>query len=220
MQADPSGRNPYGVSTAPRFWTNVHRGLGYQFLMIYLLLMSQMVPRLWRFEVSFDERIWTHAMLGAFVGVTLVTKILIIRRFRQFGHRLPWFGGAICAATLLLLALVLPSAWRLQSPLGMPSAKSMPLEIAGRSLIVTKCTQCHGAGVILHEPRSLRGWERKIEKMRARSVQDPTRIAVSPQDAEAISRYLLVIRGEVEGAEPDEDAGHRRRRGRERRTIP
>src|SRR4028119_1026259 len=31
MKPDPSGRDPHGVSTAPRLWVNVHRTLGHLF---------------------------------------------------------------------------------------------------------------------------------------------------------------------------------------------
>lgn len=31
MVPDPSGADPHGKSSAPQFWTNVHRALGYAF---------------------------------------------------------------------------------------------------------------------------------------------------------------------------------------------
>lgn len=37
MVPDPAGRDPNGVSTAPRSWTNVRRALGYVFLLVDLV---------------------------------------------------------------------------------------------------------------------------------------------------------------------------------------
>jgi hypothetical protein len=46
-----------------------------------------------------------HGILGTLIGVTLVVKISVIRRFHSFGHRLPWIGGTLAVTTLITVAL-------------------------------------------------------------------------------------------------------------------
>lgn len=83
MVPDPGGSDPHGKSSAPRFWTNVHRALGYTFLAIYLVLMWVMVPRLWEYLVEFDARMIAHAALGPLIGPVLIAKIFVIRGNRR-----------------------------------------------------------------------------------------------------------------------------------------
>lgn len=52
MRPDPTGRNPNGVSTAPRAGVNLHRVLGYVFVLAYVALLFEMVPRAWQFRVT------------------------------------------------------------------------------------------------------------------------------------------------------------------------
>jgi hypothetical protein len=94
MKPDPTGRDPNGISTAPRWGTNLHRGLGYLFVLTYAVLLIEMVPRAWEFRVATAVGA-VHGILGIFLGVVLAVKIAVIRRFRRFGNRLPWIGGTL-----------------------------------------------------------------------------------------------------------------------------
>src|SRR5688572_13381961 len=104
LRPDPTGQDPNGVSTAPRLWTNVHRALGYLFVLIYLALLFEMVPRIWEFRVQTSVGVW-HGVLGALIGVLLVIKISVIRRFKRFGDRLPIIGGCLAVVTWLSVGL-------------------------------------------------------------------------------------------------------------------
>jgi len=101
---DPTGRDPHGVSTAPRSWTNVHRALGYLFVLTYAALLFEMLPRAWEFRVATPLSV-VHGILGLLIGVILAVKIAIIRRFRRFGLWLPWLGGALAVTTLATVGL-------------------------------------------------------------------------------------------------------------------
>ena len=47
MVPDPGGPDPNGKSTAPRLGTLAHRISGLLFVLIYIVLMVEMIPRLW-----------------------------------------------------------------------------------------------------------------------------------------------------------------------------
>lgn len=199
MAPDPTGRDPHGRSTAPRFWTNVHRFLGYVFLGIYVTIMWEMLPRLWEYLVDWDARMIAHAAMGLLVGPVLVAKLLIVRRFQRFGHRLPWFGGTICALTLALVVLVVPHAWRLQAP-GVRGAG--PLFDEGRRVVTTKCIQCHATGTILEERRDAEDWDDVVEDMQENAEETPGKQLITSADRAAVVAYLSAIYGEADRDRP------------------
>jgi cbb3-type cytochrome oxidase subunit 3 len=71
------------ASTAPRSLMNLHRVLGRAFVGIYILLMWDMVPRLWTYQVELPARTVIHLTLGIAVGAILIIKIMIVRFFKH-----------------------------------------------------------------------------------------------------------------------------------------
>ena len=59
----------------------IHRILGLCYLELYLLLMAQMVPRVFDYQVEFSTRTVAHLMLGVSIGLLLIVKLSIIRFF-------------------------------------------------------------------------------------------------------------------------------------------
>lgn len=217
MQPDPTGRDPHGVSTAPRSWTNVHRLLGYLFVLIYAALLVEMLPRTWQFREATPLSV-VHGALGIAVGVLLVIKIAIIRRFQRFGHRLPWIGGALAASTLLVSALGIIPAWRVLRP----GAALTPQLAQGRNVVSNKCTQCHGASTIASEREDARKWDRITREMQRFSLRIPGKEPITEEERRLAAAYLTHILGEVDDdadideAEEDEDAEKERSGGRGR----
>src|SRR5688572_10973824 len=74
--------DPRGKSLAPRSWTNVHRAVGALYVIIYVVLMIQMVPRLWEYQVELPARTVIHACMGITIGCLLIAKFMIIRFFQ------------------------------------------------------------------------------------------------------------------------------------------
>ncbi len=70
-------------SEAPRRWLNLHRLLGYLYLLVYLYMMAQMVPRMWSYQVELPARTVAHLLLGMGIGATLFIKIAIVRLFKH-----------------------------------------------------------------------------------------------------------------------------------------
>ncbi len=100
-------------SSAPRSLMNLHRALGYVFVAIYVVLMWDMVPRLWSYQVELPTRTVIHLTLGMIVGAILIVKIVIVRFFKHMESALaPFLGTALLICTLLLTGLALPYTLR------------------------------------------------------------------------------------------------------------
>jgi mono/diheme cytochrome c family protein len=100
-------------SSAPRSLMNLHRVLGYVFVGIYVLLIWEMVPRLWSYQVELPARTVLHLTLGIAVGALLIIKIAVVRFFKHMESTLaPFLGTGLLICTLLLTGLALPYAAR------------------------------------------------------------------------------------------------------------
>jgi len=206
MQPDPTGRDPHGVSTAPRPFVNLHRTLGYVFLFCLAVLLGEMIPRLWEFREASAVAV-VHGTLGLLVALLLSMKIVIIRRWRRFGHRLPWVGGTLAGTTVLAAGLgVVPAAMLLHSP--------VPPSVAeGRRAVVDRCLQCHGASTIVAEREDARGWQRIAAEMQREAARTPGKQAISDPERQLATVYLFAVLPE----EPRGEVDRRRRGGRDRR---
>jgi cytochrome c5 len=100
-------------SSAPRSLMNLHRIFGYVFVAIYILLMWDMVPRLWSYQIELPARTVLHLTLGIAVGAILIIKIMVVRFFKHMESTLaPFLGTALLICTLLLTGLALPYSAR------------------------------------------------------------------------------------------------------------
>ena len=209
MVADPTGRDPNGVSTAPRFPTNVHRVLGYVFALAYLVLLFEMVPRAWQFRVATPVSV-VHGLLGVAVGVILAFKIAVIRRYQRFGNRLPWIGGALAVTTIVVAALGVVPAWMVLRPRAPLSA-----ELArGRDVVSSKCNQCHGASTIASEREDARKWQRITREMQRFSRTIPGKEPITDDERALAAAYLAHVLGE-DGDDADDDAAEEEKEEKE-----
>jgi len=100
-------------STAPASLVWTHRLLGYLYVAIYVVLMWQMVPRLWTYQVELPARTVAHLVLGLTIGGLLLIKLSIVRFFKHMEAQLvPFLGTALFLCTLVLVLLALPLALR------------------------------------------------------------------------------------------------------------
>ncbi|MGA2581877.1 MAG: cytochrome c [Tepidisphaeraceae bacterium] len=101
-------------SSAPPRLMLLHRILGYGYVSIYVILMTQMVPRLWRYQVEFPARTVLHIAFGMLIGVLLIIKIAIVRYFKHLeGALVPFLGTSLLICTVLVLGLSVPFSLRL-----------------------------------------------------------------------------------------------------------
>jgi len=100
-------------SSAPSIAIISHRLLGYLFVIIYIYIMWQMVPRLWSYQIELPARTVVHLVLGILIGALLITKIVIVRYFKHMEARLaPILGSGLFICAILLVGLVLPFSLR------------------------------------------------------------------------------------------------------------
>jgi len=235
MAPDPSGRDPNGVSTAPRSWTLIHRVVGLAFVVIYVIMMIAMVPRLWQYQVELPARTVVHATMGISIGFLLVVKISIIRWFQHFGKALPFLGSAILLCTIILATLSVPyplrahgfgdstspenlaRVERLLTPLELdrtPAELATPSALAeGRATLTSKCTFCHDLRTVLRKPYAPEGWKRVVDRMAQKpQLGEP----LEPSDLAPVVAYLVAITPDIQLSakqkrETDLEAEERRR---------
>ena len=123
MVPDPGGPDPNGKSTAPKHWTQFHRIVGLAYVIIYIIMMREMIPRLWEYQTELPARTIFHAVMGISIGFILVIKISIIRWFQHFGKALPALGTWLLYCTVMLSVLSIPYALRAHG-IGMASLAS------------------------------------------------------------------------------------------------
>ncbi len=98
-------------SSAPPGLMRLHHYIGYAYGIIYIYLISQMVPRLWSYQVEFPARTVAHLMLGMSIGVILIVKISIVKWFKHLESTLvPFLGTLLFVCTFLLIGLSVPFA--------------------------------------------------------------------------------------------------------------
>lgn len=209
-------------SQAPVGLMRLHRGLGYAYLVIYVVLMTQMLPRLWTYQVEFPPRTVLHIALGFSIGLILIVKISIIRFFRHFEEWMPVLGTALLVCTVLLTGFSIPFAVRervlaagafspdnlsrvqkLLPDAGFPAdAKLEQLATAdtlrlGQQVLTTQCNVCHDLRTVLVKPRVPSDWVQTV----ARMVDKPNPgrpITRASQDA--VSTYLIAITPDLQAS--------------------
>ncbi len=90
----------------------IHRILGLYYLELYLLLMAQMVPRMFDYQVEFSTRTVAHLMLGVSIGLLLIVKLSIIRFFKHFSGVVPYLGCDLLWCTTMVVSLSVPFAFK------------------------------------------------------------------------------------------------------------
>lgn len=213
------------TSAAPRWAMWLHRGIGYAFAIVYVLIMWDMVPRLWNYQVELPARTVAHVMLGFTVGFLLIVKISIMRFFRHFEEWMPYLGTAILLCTVLLLGLSLPSvfrehAWAHSAPGGDPFSAASQERVArllpeaglpeeadldelatgsslrsGRDILLGNCVRCHDLKTILDRPRTPDGWWSTVERM----GEKPALFSpLSDEQMWRVTAYLVAITPELQ----------------------
>ena len=100
-------------STAPPKLMLIHRLIGYTYAAIYILLMTQMMPRLWMYEIELPARTVAHMILGMTIGIIIIVKVAIVRFFKHLESTLvPFLGTGLLICTFLLIGLSVPFAMK------------------------------------------------------------------------------------------------------------
>jgi mono/diheme cytochrome c family protein len=175
-------------SHAPPAWMRVHRVVGYAYGAVYVVMMANMVPRLWGYAVELPARTVVHVVAAVVIGVLLLTKIAILRWFRHFEEAMPALGLGLLVSTVVLASMSIPLGFRAYSGLDLTDDERARLErlletldfgartdthaladaaalAEGRDVVTRRCTQCHDLRSILSEPRTAPMWLSLVRRM-------------------------------------------------------
>jgi hypothetical protein len=100
------------TSAAPPSLMRLHRILGYLYFILYIVMMSEMVPRMWNYQVEMPARTVAHMMFGMGIGIVLLIKLSILRFFRHLEEWMPVLGTTLLTFTVILSVLSMPHAFR------------------------------------------------------------------------------------------------------------
>ena len=209
-------------SAAPPGLMLLHRMMGYAYLLIYLVLMAQMVPRLWTYQVEFPARTVVHIVCGILIGVVLILKLSILRFFRHFEEWMPVLGTSLLVLTVVLTGLSIPFTVRAQgldgrtfSPANLERVKTLLPEAgfgpevkleslatvaaldAGRQEMVSECATCHDLRTVLLRPRTPPDWLQTVWRM-AEKPNPNAEISVLEQ--QRIVAYLIAITPDLQSS--------------------
>ena len=204
-------------SSCPQWKMNIHRAFGYSYVLVYLVMMSRMVPRLWNYQVEFPARTVAHICLGMAIGVILLVKISILRWFRHLEEMMPVLGISLLLCTFLLSGLSLPFAFKEQNlakasmfgeetrarllnilpetDLGKEAPDLDDLVSAGslqhgREVLLNKCTHCHDLRTAISRPRTPNDWFRIVNRMASKPAIG---VNLSEVDQHRVAAYLVAI---------------------------
>jgi mono/diheme cytochrome c family protein len=214
-------------SSAPRALMLAHRATGYAFLLIYLYLMSEMLPRIWHYQIELPARIVMHLTLGLGIGTILIVKIAIVRFFKHLESTLiPALGTALLVFTALLVGLSVPFVFKeqylSQQAFGtvlapdnlarlrmlLPRAGFPPeadldalTSVAGlqkgRAILLGKCVQCHDLRTALARPKPPDAWLQTVNRMADRAVIGKP---IGREERWFVAAYLVAISPELQQA--------------------
>jgi mono/diheme cytochrome c family protein len=227
------------TSAAPPALMRLHRVLGWVYLILYLVMMSEMLPRLWQYQVELPPRTVVHVLLGFLIGLVLLLKISIIRFFRHLEEWMPVLGVILLACTVLLSGLSVPFALRefslARSAVGggvyseenrdrvarlLPQAE-MPEEAplaelatkgslrAGRDVLAGKCVVCHDLKTILVQPRTPSGWWKTVERM---AIKPSFSAPMTDDELYVVTAYLIAISGDLQRSVKERRKGEDQKR--------
>lgn len=220
---------PYDKATrtsgAPPALIRLHKVLGWVYLGLYVVMMSEMVPRLWHYQVELPPRTVVHLLLGFLLGVVLLLKISFSRFFRHMEEWTPVLEVILLACTVLLSTLSVPFALRefslarsavgggvysvenrdrvarllpqAELPEDAPIAELATVEAlrAGRDVLAGKCVVCHDLKTILVSPRTPAGWWKTVERM---AIKPSFSAPMTDLELYVATSYLIAISGDMQ----------------------
>lgn len=220
----PDGHHP-GMSLAPPHLVRLQRIFFYVHIALYLMMMLEMVPRLWHYQVELPPRTAMHVCLGFFIGGVLLVQLAFTWVFRHLEMWIPMISTVHLGCTVLLLGLSIPGGLRefglARGTVGggvysienrarvaslLPLAE-MPAEAplpelstaeslrAGREVLATKCVICHDLKTVLVQPRAPAGWWKTVERM----AEKPSFTdPMTEREQWEVTAYLIAITGDLQ----------------------
>lgn len=207
-------------SSCPQWKMNIHRGIGFAYVIVYILMMVEMVPRLWEYQVEFPVRTVVHILLGSTIGIILIIKISILRFFRHFEEWMPALGVSLLICTVLLGVMSMPAFFReralaegavgggvfsvanrervagLLPNAGFPEGVEVrqlatrPSLEKGRRVLLDKCVACHDLKTVIARARTPEDWVRTNMRM---AKKPSLGVTISEHEGHLAAAYLIAI---------------------------
>ena len=210
-----------------------HRVFGYVFLAIYVLLMLQMVPRLWTYQIEFPARTVVHISLGMAIGVALLLKIAIVRFFRRLEQSLvPMLGTSLLVGSVVLIGISVPAAFKEAAATGKLFAEENQERVRvllaqtgldeadcaryaspeslrnGQRVLRNECIDCHDLRTVLAKPRTPDNWRQTVRRMADRTTMIRP---IEEQQQWQVTAYLVALSPQLQKSSRQlRDAGDRR----------
>jgi len=207
---------------APKFWLRVHALAGYAYATIYVVMMWNMLPRLWEYQYELPARTVFHAVVGITIGVLLICKIFILLFFRHFEESMPYYGFGLLLCTIILSTLSVPYAvqahdfsGRTTDPENLERVRNLLANVDfdgqdvdieaittregfehGRQVLVKQCIVCHDMRTILAKPRTPQSWYDVSMRMLDKPSVFGEQLAA--EDIPAVTAYLTAITPEIQ----------------------
>lgn len=221
------------TSAAPPSLMRLHRILGWVYVAIYLVMMTEMVPRMWNYQVEWPARTVAHMSFGMGLGFVLLVKVAILRFYRHFEEWMPVLGSMLLVFTILLSGLSMPHAFRemvlagdvaggdvyskenrervgkLLAQAGLPKEAVVDDLVtsaglkAGRQVLLRKCVICHDLKTILIRPRSPSDWVRTVDRM---VIKPAFTDPLTDEEGWKVSAYLVAISRDLQKSAKDRRA--------------
>lgn len=223
---------------APRWMSGVQNVFWWVYLAIYAVMMSEMMPRLWHYQVELPPRTVAHVIVGITIGVALIVKISFERFFRHMEEWVAPLAAILLGGTILLSGLSVPFALQefglAKSAIGggvysqenrdrvaklLPQAE-MPAEVKlealsttealqrGRDVLASKCVVCHDLKTILVQPRTPSAWWKTVERMASKPSFAEP---LTDDELYEVTAYLVAISGDLQRSVKERKAKEEKR---------
>lgn len=172
----------------------VHRLCGYGFVTIYLLLLTVMIWRMAAFREDLSPRALVHAGFALAILPLLAIKILILRRYpKLFPYVFPMAVTVFCLSFVFITLSA--GYYYLKAGVGLylPTASVDPSRlktdrerfIAGKNLLVHRCSTCHTLERTFIRFKTEDGWRQTVASMRQLNPD------ITGPEGELIAEYLI-----------------------------
>ncbi len=155
----------------PGFFRWAHRITGYVFIALYLFICVVMLQKFTNASLTFSAKDAIHAYIGIGIFPLAVIKICIVRFFKKYYQRLPFYGMVMVIT--VYLATVLSAGYYMLSTTGgqyiIMVDKGTPVRIntgRGRLVVQQKCSGCHSLERVFAYVKTEAGWREYVTRMR------------------------------------------------------
>lgn len=186
---------------------------------IYVLMMFEMLPRLWAYQVELPPRTVFHVAIGFVLGALLLLQ-LVASASRDLRSWQPVLSAMVFVNTVLLCGLSVPFALheyglargkaggsvysdesrealaRALPMAGLPE-QAVPAQLVtvdalrrGRNVLAQKCVVCHDLKTVLVQPRKPADWWRTVKRMAEKPTFSEPIVELEQWE---VAAYLIAI---------------------------